>query len=808
MIYDKPIKIATGASRKSTKWVVQDTSWSSFLQRLSQPVRSTETLSEYKSMPKPKQDVLKDVGGFVGGVLTGRQRKTGAAGERYLITLDADSIEPGATAKVLASVSALGCAYVVYSTRKHEGAAPRLRIIFPLDIPCTADEYEPIARKIASFIGMQIFDPTTFQSIRLMYWPSCSSDSEYVFVYEDKPFLSKDGMLALYRDWKDIKEWPEVPGAAKIRDRSAKKQGDPLEKTGVVGAFCRCYDILSAMELFIPGTYESCTDGRFTYTEGSTVGGAVLYDDGKFLYSHHATDPCCDRLCNAFDMVRLHRFGDEDADADPDTPVNNLPSFKAMCEFAAALEPVSKLLMQERYEAAIQSFSASGVGSGTVTEADYNWMSKLKTHPKTGMPLPTVTNVQLIMENDPQLKGKVYHDDFAERPMVCDRMPWEGFEFSGKHRIWKDEDDAGLRGYLETTYGISGKEKIMDGFSVYALNHRVNLLRDYLNTLQWDGVKRVDTLLSDYFGADDTVYTREAIRKCLVAAIARLYNPGIKFDQMLILAGPQGIGKSTFFRLLGMRWYTDSLYTFEGKEAAELLQGFWIVECGELSGMSKSEMNVVKQFISKCEDTYRAAYGRRTGSYPRRCLLVGTTNETEFLKDETGGRRFWPVDLGKHMHGKSVFRDLLDEVPMIWAEAMSLYRAGEPLILSSEAEGMAKQSQEEHRESNYSEGLIVEFLEKKIPKDWYKRSLAERRLWLDNSFNQGREPEENLMYRDRVCAIEVWYECFGQSGFNRMKKSDSREINAILDRMPGWKRSNKTMRFGGEYGPQRGYERV
>ena len=340
MYYDKKIKIATGGSRKAVSWVVQELSWSAFLLKLSQPARTPETFQEYKSLPKPKQDDLKDVGGFVGGVLAGPRRKKDSAGERYLVTLDADTIEPGGTQSVLNAVSGLGCAYAVYSTRKHEGAAPRLRVVVPLDEPCAAEEYEPIARKLASFLGMQIFDPTTFEAVRLMYWPSCSSDGEFVFLYEDKPFLSRAGMLGLYRDWRNVAEWPEVPGAAKVRDRSAKKQGDPMEKGGVVGAFCRCYSIEAAMELFIPGTYESCVDGRYTYTGGSKVGGAVLYDNGKFIYSHHATDPCSGKLCNAFDMVRLHLFGDEDADAKPDTPVGNLPSFLSMCKFAAALEPV------------------------------------------------------------------------------------------------------------------------------------------------------------------------------------------------------------------------------------------------------------------------------------------------------------------------------------------------------------------------------------------------------------------------------------------------------------------------------------
>ena len=177
-------------------------------------------------------------------------------------------------------------------------------------------------------------------------------------------------------------------------------------------------------------------------------------------------------------------------------------------------------------------------------------------------------------------------------------------------------------------------------------------------------------------------------------------SPGVKFDQMLILAGPQGMGKSSFWRMLGMKWYMDSLYTFDGKDAAELLQGYWIVECGELAGMSKSELNTVKQFISKCEDAYRAAYGRRTDSHPRRCLLVGTTNEKEFLKDATGERRFWPVDLARQSVRKTVYRDLPGEVPMIWAEALQIYQNGESLLMSPEAEALAKKSQEAHKESD------------------------------------------------------------------------------------------------------------
>ena len=287
---------------------------------------------------------------------------------------------------------------------------------------------------------------------------------------------------------------------------------------------------------------------------------------------------------------------------------------------------------------------------------------------------------------------------------------------------------------------------------MYALNHRVNKLRDYLSGLEWDGAGRVDTLLIDYFGAEDTIYTREVIRKTLVGAVARAFRPGIKFDTMLILAGKQGIGKSTFFRRLGMDWYSDSLCTFEGKDAAELLQGYWIIEAGELTGMTKSEMNTVKQFLSKEDDVYRAAYGRRPEKHLRQCIIVGTTNEAEFLKDYTGGRRFWPVDLTGEGRRKSIWKDLAGEIPQIWAEAVTLYRLGESLILSDEAERIAEGVQEQHREASYSEGAIIEFLEGRVPKDWYKRSLYQRRSWLDSEFDRGQADESQLMYRDRICA--------------------------------------------------------
>lgn len=791
---DKSIVISVGNSRKAMQWPQQTMLWSEFIQKLSMPQRTQESFLEYKSWPKPKQDELKDVGGFVGGILKEGKRKNEYAGERYLITLDADTIEPGGTQRILNTMGSLGCAYVVYSTRKHEGASPRLRIIVPTDRGCTPEEYEATARKLASIIDMNIFDPTTFEAVRLMYWPSCSRDSEFVFMYEDKPFLYVDGMLALYQNWKNIEEWPQVPGAVKLRDRSAKKQGDPLTKNGVVGAFCKTYSIEQAMEEFLPGVYEACGNDRYTFVGGSTVGGAVVYDD-KFLFSHHATDPCSGKLCNAFDMVRLHLFSDEDENALPDTPTNRLPSYSKMTAKAVELDEVRQIMIRERTEIAQAAFGNNPIQQEEEITCDPSWMTKLITN-ENGNVRSLPINMKLILENDPNLANKFYLDEFAGRVNVVAKLPWDG-KFIGM-RTWKDADDAGLRNYFSDVYGVSGKEKISDSYEEVTQKNKRHPLRDYLASLVWDGIPRVDTLLSDYLGAVDTVYTRATIRKSLTAAVARVFRPGIKFETMIILTGPQGIGKSTFWKLLGKEWYSDSLSTFEGKEAAELLQGYWIIEVGELAGLNRAEMNTIKNFLSKQEDIYRAAYGRRTVPHPRNCIIVGTTNDYEYLRDKTGNRRFWPVDLGKVPVIKNVWRELPGEVDQIWAEAVEYYRKAEPLYMNQELEKLAMEAQKEHMESDPREGVILNFLDTLVPEDWNNRDEESRRIFYMNS---AANKELCKVKRDRICAVELWVECFRQDK-GKLKNSDSKSLNDILRKLPEWEEI-RSPRKTSAYGNQR-----
>lgn len=789
--------ISTAGTRMTKYWPRTEISWAEFTEKIKTPIRSTETFTEYTEYPKSKRDNLKDVGGFVGGTFKGDIRKAAYVERRELLTLDLDNIPAGKTDDILKRVAGLGCAAAVYSTRKHCGYAPRLRVIIPLDAPASADEYEAAARKLASLIGIEFCDPTTFDVARLMYWPSCCRDGEYICEVYDNPFCSLRGILRMYGDWTDISQWPQVPGTDAIEKRRLAKQENPTEKKGIIGAFCRTYSVTQAMDKFIPGLYEpTAIEGRYTYTGGSTVGGAIIYDNDLFLYSHHATDPCSGLLVNAFDLIRLHKYADLDKEAKEGTPVSKLPSFMAMTKLASSDKAVSGLMAKETFEKAQNAFD----DSKEEEELDLAWLDRLG-RDGNGKIAKTINNAVLILENDPLLKGKIVTDEFASCGMILGKVPWS--KETGKRR-WKDEDDAGFYNYMELFYGITGREKLDNALLIVSSQNKINDVKEYLKGLKWDGVKRVDTLLRDYLGAEDNIYTHAVMRKSLCAAVARAVVGAVKYDYMPIFTGPQGIGKSTFLSILGKEWFSDSLTSFEGKESAELIQGTWINEVGELTAMTKQETTAVKQFLSKTDDIYRAAYGRRTNKYPRRCVFFGTSNEEEFLKDMTGNRRFWPVDVGVYSAKKSVWNDLPKEVDQIWAEVYVYWTLGEKLYMSKEEEEIASDMQESHRETSGKEGLIKDYLERKIPSNWDSLSMFQRRQFWSGNLHQDGTIE--LVERDKVCALEIWTECFGGDAKN-MKRTDSREINGILNNMKGWK-ANKSKRRYGPHGIQKGYERV
>lgn len=784
------MKLSIGNSRMDKKWNLVDMELSEFRDRISQTRRTAETVEQYRKMGKARQDSIKDVGGFVLGTLKGGRRKKDCVLTRSGLSLDMDY----ATADVIDQLEmffSFRC--FVYSTHKHTPEKPRLRLIIPLAREVTPDEYCAVARKVADEIGIEMFDDTTYEPSRLMYWPSTSSDGEFVFQDIEGALLDPDAILSKYHDWHNTAEWPVSNRQQTIVNRDIKKQADPLEKQGMVGAFCRTYSITDAIDLFLPDVYKrSAMPGRYDYIPADSHAGVVIYED-RFAYSHHATDPACGKLMNAFDVVRIHKFGALDAKADEDTDPAKLPSFKAMQDFALKDEQVKMQLAKERVAAAQTDFEA---------EDDDSWQKALELD-KQGKVKDTLTNIALIIRHDPQLKGIVYNE-FKSMVDVTGDLPWKQVKPG-----WGDTDISCAKLYFERVYGIWSPTKFKDALlAVVSAERLYHPIKEYFETLEWDGTERLDTLLIDYLGAEDTQYVRSVTRKTLTAAVARVYEPGIKFDSILVLNGPQGIGKSTLFALLGKQWYSDSLSISDMKDktAAEKLQGYWILELGELAGIKKVDVETVKSFVTRTDDKFRQSYGVAVESHPRSCIIVGSTNsEGGFLRDITGNRRFWPVHVtggGKHHPWE------LQDVDQIWAEAIERYRAGEELYLKGRVAADAYAMQQDAMESDDREGVISDYLETLLPANWDGMDLFQRRSFLGGSEFDGA-PTAGTVRREKVCIMEIWCECFGKERQN-LKRSDSYEVESILLKVGGWEpikglKSGKT-RFP-LYGPQKTFVR-
>lgn len=783
------MKIAYGNSRMDKKWKNTDISWEDFCSRVKTTQRTTETVEEYRKMRKGGQDSIKDVGGFVGGHLKDGRRKKGNVLSRSMLTLDMDY----GTSTIWEEISTFfpyQCC--IYSTHKHTPENPRLRLIIPLFRDVGEEEYAAVSRMVAKEIGIDLFDDTTYEPERLMYWPSTSRNGIFVYEEKDGSLLDPEVFLNKYDDWRDTSTWPVSSRQSEVLDRSLKEQADPLSKEGVIGTFCRSYSVSSAIDTFLKDIYEpSAMIGRYDYIPADSSAGVILYDD-KFAYSHHATDPASGRLLNAFDLVRIHRFGHLDDRATESTPPSKLPSFINMCEFAIQDNEVKAQFTKERMEQA------------TIDFTEDNWQTVLELD-KQGKIKDTLDNIVLIIRNDSELESIAFnkHRDGID---ARDGLPWEQMKGG-----WNDSDNAALKVYLSNKYGIYSPTKTKDAILAVAAERSYHPIKEYLDHLpEWDGTDRVETLLIDYFNATDNSYTRAVTRKMMVAAVARIVHPGTKFDSVLILNGPQGIGKSTFFAKLAGDWFSDSLTLTDMKDKAgpEKLQGYWILELGELAGMRKTDVEVVKSFISRSDDKYRASYGVNVESHPRQCIIVGSTNaESGFLRDITGNRRFWPVRISGDGKRKAWQMSVYD-VEQIWAETLVLYAKGEKLYLEGSDVELATNEQADAMESDEREGLVRSYLDTLLPDDWNVLSLYERRNYLNGS-EFGGESRVGTVERTIVCNMEIWCECFGRDA-SAMKPADSYAIAGIMKKINGWNKyqgnKNGTSNFP-IYGRQRCYEK-
>jgi putative DNA primase/helicase len=748
-------------------------SFDEICERLKTPIRTTETAEEYAKLPKPRRDEIKDKGGFVGGHLRNNIRKAGNVACRSLWTPDIDNATPEFIVELEKRLN-FKCA--VYSTHSHTPEAPRLRIVAPFARDVSADEFVAISRYMAAELGIDMFDECSFIPNQLMYWPTCPSNGEYICKSFDGNLLDPDTILAAHPNWQDCSLLPTTSRESKVSKPSQKPQEDPLVKSGVVGAFCRAYSITAAIDKFLSDTYApSVAEGRYDYISGESTAGVVVYDD-KFAYSHHATDPACGKLLNAFDLVRIHKFGVDD----------EKKSFCSMSKFAIKDELVNAMLLREKQESAAAEFD--------------DWAKGLQ-RDRGGQLQNNLHNITLILENDENLKA-VCFNQLADGMEIKGSVPWQH-----PARFWRDADDAQLICYIDANYGSFSQRNYQIGVAKVVDDRSYHPILEYLTQLPpWDGRVRAETVLIDYLGAEDNAYTRAVTRKTLCGAVSRVQHPGIKFDYIPVLNGPQGIGKSTLIAKLGGEWYSDSvsLTDMNDKTAAEKLQGYWILEIGELAGMKKADIDKVKAFISRQDDKYRASFGRRVTPHPRQCVFFGTTNsQNGYLRDITGNRRFWTV--ATPGTGKlKPWQLSKEDVQQIWAETLVLVEHGEKLYLDSTLEALSLAEQSAAMEQDDREGLVSAYLNIPLPENWGELDVFARQEYI-------RDPDSPIqpkgtVQRVNVSNLEIWCECFGKRKED-IKLSDSYAIAAIMLRIEGWHKTDER-ETQPIYGRQRLYKRV
>lgn len=759
----RELAFCLGNSRSAAVWYPATMTLEALWERLKTPIRTAETSTEYQALKKNEKDAVKDKGGFLAGTLKGKRRKKTEVVSRSMIAIDCDKLKTGCFDTFDFKYYAM-----VYTTHSHTAEAPRARILMPLTRDVTPDEYNAIARYVAEDIGMEMVDPCSFEINQLMYWPTCSSDGEYICRRYEGEWLNPDTFLAAYPDWQDCTTLPIAATEKETMAKEHKKQADPMSKEGMVGTFCRAYPIHEAMRVFLSDVYEPTEDeNRYGYSKSSSLPGVMIYDD-KFAYSHHASDPAYGKLLNSFDLVSVHLFDGE---------------FARMAEFAAKDDKVRNLALKERQERAAEEF------------AEDDWKDKLVRQKKSTQLENSLYNIKLIMQNDHYLKNIVFNQ-LADGMEIKGEVPW-----SHPGKFWRDADDAQLICYVDDNYGTFSARNYDIAVTKTVDDRSYHPIREYFDSLPpWDGVRRVDTLFVDYLGAADNEYTRAVSRKVLCAAYRRIKEPGIKFDYMPVLNGAQGIGKSTFIANLGMGWFSDSLTLSDmnDKTAAEKLQGYWILEIGELAGMKKADLDKVKAFISRVDDKYRASFGRRVTSHPRQCVFFGTTNsENGYLRDITGNRRYWNIKVSGNGKYKP-WQMTTEIVQQILADA------GEILYLPPELEEYAKQEQREAMEQDDREGLVVEYLSMYLPEGWDAMDLYERRDYIREPGDPTRPAPQHE--RKEVSNIEIWCECFGKPKED-MKSVDSYAISAIMSRLPDWIRTEIRRRLP-IYGQQRIYKKM
>lgn len=389
---------------------------------------------------------------------------------------------------------------------------------------------------------------------------------------------------------------------------------------------------------------------------------------------------------------------------------------------------------------------------------------------KNGGIVPSLFNLVTIMAGDPDLTLAELNE-FTGEIVTRAKDKTNG-------ELWTDRHDAALRYIIETKYKITVNARdLADALSVHTQSHSFHPVREYLESLTWDGVERAGNLFVDYLGSPADDYHVEAAELMLLGAVTRVMEPGHKFDFVPILEGMQGKRKSTFIEILSKGWFAGLDGNFDDRtRLVEKMQGAWILEVPELSAFSKSEVQIIKDFVSSASDKVRLAYGRRAAVFPRQSIMIGSTNEEQYLRDSTGNRRFWPIRCLVEAIDTDKLRLNMDQ---LWAEAVASYRKAR----RAKPEGTLDLSL--HSEGAREVALALQTSRRsETPADAWAGVIED---WLEG--------------REKACLLQIWVECFKKSREDYTLVA-ARTLGEAVRSVEGWELTGESRRFA-EYGKQR-----
>ena len=855
---------------------------------LAEPMVDTSvTFAQYMALDQDAKLTKKSAPGYwLAAHFREGRRKLDHQSFRSMIVLDLDYVKIGQLDHIRMGFAEINQYYwIMHTTRAHCPEKPRVRVIIPADRQMDATETNAITRLISMQLAddpdeaIEIPDLVSFRYNQAMFKPSISRGQEYWL--EDNPagvILDVDAFLAEHEGWEDYTLLPyqEAEKQRGVVDPNRKME-HPHEKPGIIGAWCRTYDVEEAIaeflsDVYVPGT--SDTETRYTFAYGTGSNGAVVYDDGLFLHSNHGSDPA-EGLHNSFDLVRLHKFGHLDDKAPANTSPGNMPSYKAMIKFAEDDADVSAEMFahladdfddddDEEEEAEspeaeqddddlndllgppptddeeseedddkpydmADDFDDDDDGPDDTPpkddkkkakkKADMSWTANFR-RKANGALEPVLNNIALICENDSRLASAIGYDEFTMDPVCLKqiraskiKLPSQPLTRREKKvgRKWTPEDDASVK-YIgsanEQRLGYStdfSSQAIQEAVLIAGHHNKIHPVRDFL----WECHRRwvaagsptgfIESLSRTYLHTPDTIFHRHSSRLFLIGAVARIFEPGCKFDQMLILRGDTGGGKSTFLRNLAGGFFSEFRVDLDRLDrTVEQMRGNWFLEMAEMA-KARGDNNLLKDFLSAGSDTIRLAYGKREVKYERQSVMAATSNDDDFLSDPTSVRRFWVCITDTHEEFQIDQKMLKANLHLIWGEALQAYldmRKEEPveeLHLGLQDKDAIKEQRiiaQGNRKQTATES-IAEVIE-----EWLDaRHLANEVILGEDGFPED-DDDERVLWRNMVSPRDVFEALRHDPVLQAYRNADARTYSKALRMVPGWREVPKCRRHG------------